>query len=80
MAADSSVPPFHEVTAGTNDFYPAGPQLQHGHRPGAPDTWNLVRDMAERARGQLAGRRLGHRRVLGALALLTAALVVVVAW
>jgi hypothetical protein len=37
--------------------------------------------VAERANGQLAGRRLGHRRVLGALAsglaLLTAALVVV---
>jgi subtilase family serine protease len=38
--------PFHEVTAGTNDFYPAGPGYNMVTGLGTPDTWNLVRDLA----------------------------------
>ena len=38
--------PFHEVTAGTNDFYPAGPGYNMVTGLGTPDAWNLVRDVA----------------------------------
>ena len=38
--------PFHEVTAGTNDFYPAGPGYNMVTGLGTPDAWNLVRDLA----------------------------------
>ncbi|HYZ56117.1 MAG TPA: S53 family peptidase [Streptosporangiaceae bacterium] len=44
-------PPFHDVTVGTNDFYPAGPGYDMVTGIGTPDAWNLTRDLAP-----LAGR------------------------
>jgi kumamolisin len=40
------------VTAGTNDFFPAGPGYDMVTGLGTPDAWNLARDLA-----QLTGRR-----------------------
>jgi kumamolisin len=51
----SGSPPFpaiHDVTAGTNDFYPAGPGYDMVTGLGTPDAWNLARDFAP-----LTGRR-----------------------
>jgi kumamolisin len=51
----SGSPPFpaiHDVTAGTNDFYPAGPGYDMVTGLGTPDAWNLARDLAP-----LTGRR-----------------------
>ena len=45
-------PAFHDVTAGTNDFYPAGPGYDMVTGLGTPDAWNLARDLAP-----LTGRR-----------------------
>jgi kumamolisin len=48
-------PPFpgiYDVTAGTNDFYPAGPGYDMVTGLGTPDAWNLARDLAP-----LTGRR-----------------------
>lgn len=39
-------PPFHDVTIGTNDFYPAGPGYDMVTGIGSPDAWNLTRDLA----------------------------------
>jgi kumamolisin len=39
-------PPFHDVTAGTNDFYPAGPGYDMVTGIGTPGAWNLARDLA----------------------------------
>jgi kumamolisin len=39
-------PPFHDVTVGTNDFYPAGPGYDMVTGVGTPDAWNLTRDLA----------------------------------
>ncbi len=38
--------PFHDVTTGTNDFYPAGPGYDMVTGIGTPDAWNLARDLA----------------------------------
>ena len=38
--------PFHDVTVGTNDFYPAGPGYDMVTGLGTPDAWNLARDLA----------------------------------
>ena len=46
------VPAIHDVTAGTNDFYPAGPGYDMVTGLGTPDAWNLARDLAP-----LTGRR-----------------------
>ena len=45
--ARSSPPyrPFHDVTVGTNDFYPAGPGYDMVTGLGTPDAWNLARDL-----------------------------------
>jgi kumamolisin len=45
-------PAIHDVTAGTNDFYPAGPGYDMVTGLGTPDAWNLARDLAP-----LTGRR-----------------------
>jgi kumamolisin len=39
-------PPFHDVTVGTNDFYPAGPGYDMVTGIGTPNAWNLTRDLA----------------------------------
>jgi kumamolisin len=39
-------PAFHDVTVGTNDFYPAGPGYDMVTGLGTPDAWNLARDLA----------------------------------
>jgi kumamolisin len=39
-------PPFHDVTVGTNDFYPAGPGYDMVTGVGTPNAWNLTRDLA----------------------------------
>lgn len=39
-------PAFHDVTVGTNDFYPAGPGYDMVTGIGTPDAWNLARDLA----------------------------------
>jgi kumamolisin len=44
-------PPYHDVTVGTNDLYPAGPGYDMVTGLGTPDAWNLARDLA-----QLTGR------------------------
>jgi kumamolisin len=46
------VPGIRDVTAGTNDFYPAGPGYDMVTGLGTPDAWNLARDFAP-----LTGRR-----------------------
>lgn len=38
--------PFHDVTLGTNDFYPAGPGYDMVTGLGTPNVWNLARDLA----------------------------------
>ena len=51
----SGSPPFpaiHDVTVGTNDFFPAGPGYDMVTGLGTPDAWNLARDLAP-----LTGRR-----------------------
>ena len=45
-------PAIRDVTAGTNDFYPAGPGYDMVTGLGTPDAWNLARDLA-----QLTGHR-----------------------
>jgi kumamolisin len=45
-------PPFHDVTVGTNDFYPAAPGYDMVTGLGTPDAWNLARDLVP-----LTGRR-----------------------
>jgi len=37
--------PFHAVTVGTNDLYPAGPGYDMVTGLGTPDAWNLARDL-----------------------------------
>jgi kumamolisin len=44
-------PPFHDITVGSNDFYPAGPGYDMVTGVGTPDVWNLARDL-----GPLVGR------------------------
>ena len=39
-------PPFHDVTVGGNDFYPAAPGYDMATGLGSPDVWNLARDLA----------------------------------
>jgi kumamolisin len=39
-------PPYHDVTVGTNDFYPAGPGYDMVTGLGTPNAWNLARDLA----------------------------------
>jgi kumamolisin len=39
-------PPYHDVTAGSNDFYPAGPSYDMVTGLGTPNAWNLARDLA----------------------------------
>ncbi len=39
-------PAFHDITAGTNDLYPAGPGYDMVTGLGSPDVWNLARDLA----------------------------------
>ncbi len=48
--ADSSpqYPPFHDITVGGNDLYPAGPGYDLTTGLGSPDVWNLARDLAAR--------------------------------
>ena len=36
-----SYPPYHDVTVGTNDLYPAGPGYDMVTGLGTPDAWNL---------------------------------------
>ena len=43
---DHGVCPCGDMTAGTNDFYPAGPGYNMVTGLGTPDAWNLVRDLA----------------------------------
>ena len=38
--------PFHDVTVGSNDYYPAGPGYDMVTGLGTPDAWNLARDLA----------------------------------
>ena len=47
-------PPFHDVTVGTNLYYPAGPGYDMASGLGSPDAWNLARDLVayQRGRGQ----------------------------
>jgi len=40
-------PPFHDVTAGTNLFYAAGPGYDMATGLGTPNAWNLARDLAQ---------------------------------
>ena len=47
-------PPFHDVTVGTNLYYPATPGYDMASGLGTPDAWNLARDLA-------AYVREGHR-------------------
>ena len=46
--ADSSpsYPPFHDITVGGNDFYPANLGYDMATGLGSPDVWNLARDLA----------------------------------
>ena len=46
------VPALRDVTAGSNDFYPAAPGYDMVTGLGSPDAWNLARDL-----GSLTGRR-----------------------
>ena len=39
-------PPFHDVTVGGNNFYPATPGYDMTTGLGSPNVWNLVRDLA----------------------------------
>jgi kumamolisin len=41
-----SNPPFHDITVGGNDFYPAGPGYDMTTGLGSPDVYNLARDLA----------------------------------
>ncbi len=41
-----SYPPFHDITVGGNDFYPASPGYDMVTGLGSPDVWNLTRDLA----------------------------------
>ena len=41
-----SYPPFHDITVGGNDFYPANPGYDMATGLGSPDVWNLARDLA----------------------------------
>ena len=43
-----SYPPFHDITAGGNDFYLAGNGYDMATGLGSPDVWNLARDLAAR--------------------------------
>jgi kumamolisin len=45
--ADSSVPypPFHDITEGGNDLYPATPGYDMVTGLGSPDVYNLARDL-----------------------------------
>jgi kumamolisin len=38
-------PPFHDVTIGSNLYYPAAPGYDIATGLGTPDTWNLARDL-----------------------------------
>lgn len=38
-------PPFHDITVGTNRFYPATPGWDFATGLGSPDVWNLARDI-----------------------------------
>ena len=46
--ANDPVPyqPFHDVTVGGNNFYPATPGYDMATGLGSPDVWNLARDLA----------------------------------
>ena len=39
-------PPFHDVVAGGNRYYRAGPGWDYVTGLGSPNVWNLARDMA----------------------------------
>jgi kumamolisin len=40
-------PPFHDVVAGGNRFYEAGPGWDYSTGLGSPDVWNLAQDMVK---------------------------------
>jgi kumamolisin len=44
----TAYPPFHQVTVGANDFYPAGPGYNMVTGLGTPDVWDIARDLAVR--------------------------------
>jgi kumamolisin len=46
------VPPFHDVTIGTNRFYPATPGWDFATGLGSPDVWNLARDVLRYMKGR----------------------------
>ncbi|HEX4220134.1 MAG TPA: S53 family peptidase [Acidimicrobiales bacterium] len=46
-AGSPPYPPFHEVTLGANDLYPATSGYNMVTGLGSPDVWNLVRDLAD---------------------------------
>jgi kumamolisin len=41
-----TLPPFHDVTVGTNMIYPATPGYDMATGIGSPDAWNLAQDLA----------------------------------
>ena len=45
-SAQSPYSPFHQVTLGANDFYPAGPGYNMVTGLGTPDVWDIARDLA----------------------------------
>lgn len=44
-SATQPFPPFHQITEGTNRFYPAAPGWNPATGLGSPDVYNLARDM-----------------------------------
>jgi subtilase family serine protease len=44
--AQTQFPPFHDVTSGTNLFYPATPGYDEASGWGSPDIYNIARDVA----------------------------------
>lgn len=53
-SAQSPYSPFHQVTLGANDFYPAGPGYNMVTGLGTPDVWDIARDLAA------YGRKVKH--------------------
>lgn len=50
-------PPFHDITRGTNRFYPAGPGWDPATGLGSPDVYNLARDAVDYLRRHPAPSR-----------------------
>jgi kumamolisin len=50
-ATTQPYPAFHDVTVGTNLYYPAGPGYDLATGLGTPDAWNLARDLEAYQKG-----------------------------